>query len=160
MRKKFALSLAILCMVGFTGCASKAKEQTSSGPYDLYEGYLTIDGDQLLINDFEFIDGADQYWINKLKLTSEDMLNGYYIHDVSDELLSFTLTEETRYNFYDTMAQFVSEDNKDRLYTTTNIDVFLEKFGIDETGALRKTPFEVQAFEDGRVISISEIFVN
>ena len=32
------------------------------------------------------------------------MLNGYYIYNPSDEKLTFTLNDETRYDFYDTGA--------------------------------------------------------
>ena len=154
------LMLAIISSFGLIGCQTSSEEQSASGPYDLYEGYLIIDGEQLIINDFKFIDQADQYWIDTLGLTAEDMPNGYYIYDDSDELLTFTLSEETRYNFYDTGAKFLSEDNIDRLYTTDNLTEFLEKFDEDGDGDLGKTPFEVQVFEDGRVISISEIFIN
>ena len=44
--------------------------------------------------------------------------------------------------------------------TTTNLNDFLEKFDIDGSGDLGKTPFRIQVLEDGRVISISEIFIN
>ena len=145
---------------GLAGCQSNPKEQNTAGKYNLYEGYLTVNGDRLLVNDFKFIDLSDQYWIKTLELTTEDMPNGYYIYDTSDELLTFALNEETRYNFYDTEAMFIAETDKDRLYTTTSLDSFLQKFDTDGDGDLGKIPFEVHTFEDGRVISISEIFIN
>ena len=74
--------------------------------------------------------------------------------------MTFTLTDETRYNFYDTEAQFLSADDEDRLYTTTNLDDFLAKFDTDGNGDLGKTPFEIQVLADGQVLSIREIFVN
>lgn len=160
MKKAVGLLAAVIFVFNLAGCQSSQSKQAASGAYDLYEGYLAVDGDRLFVNDFKFIDLADQYWIRTLELTAEDMPNGYYIYDTSDELLDFTLNEETRYNFYDTGAQFVSEDDKDRLYTTTNLDDFLAKFAIDNEGNLSRTPFEVQVLEDGRVLSISEIFVN
>lgn len=160
MKKWIGLLSMCMMVFGLVGCQSNPTAQNTSGAYDFYEGYLKVDGDQLLVNDFEFIDLADQYWIRELQLTDEDMPNGYYIYDTSDEWLTFTLTDETRYNFYDTGALFVSEDDQDRLYTTTNLDDFLKKFAIDDEGNLSITPFEVQVLEDGRVLSISEIFVN
>lgn len=135
-------------------------DEPSSGAYNVYEGYISIKDGQLLVNDFEFIDKADQYWIDKLGLTDEDMLDGYYIYDVSDELMSLSLSGKVRYNFYDVGAQFVPEDNADRLYTTTSLKEFLQKFAVDTDGNLLKTPFTIEAFEDGRVISISEIFIS
>ena len=161
MKKMVGLLLAGLLLLGLVGCQSKQREQAVSGGYDLYEGYVSVNGDKLMVNDFEFIDLTDQYWINKLGLTIEDMPNGYYIYDVSEELLTFNLDEATRYNFYDTGCLFVSEDDPDRRYITTNLAEFMEKFDPDGNGyPLCKTPFEIQVLEDGRVLSISEIFVN
>ena len=160
MKKMAGLFVAIMFVFNLVGCQGNQLKQTTSGPYDLYEGYLAVDGDKLLVNDFKFIDLSDQYWINTLELTTEDMPNGYYIYDTSDELLTFALNEGIRYNFYDTGLLFVSEDDEDRLYTTTNLADFLAKFDVDGDGDLGKTPFEVRVLEDGRVLSISEIFVN
>ena len=161
MKKRFSILLLVgMLLLSLAGCQNGRKERSSSGAYDLYDGYVSIKGEQLLVNDFKFIDLSDQYWIKELELTAEDMPNGYYIYDTSDEWLSFYLNDETRYNFYDTQAQFVSEDDEDRLYTTTNLDDFLAKFDIDGNGDLSKTPFRIQVLEDGSVISISEIFVN
>lgn len=160
MKKTVGLLVAVVFVFHLAGCQSGQQKQNSSGAYDQYEGYLSVDNNQLLVNDFKFIDLADLYWIRTLELTEEDMPNGYYIYDTSDELLTFTLSEETRYNFYDVGARFVSEDDKDRLYTTTNLADFLSQFDSDGDGNLNKTPFEIQVLEDGRVLSISEIFVN
>ena len=160
MKKAAGLLAAILLVCNVAGCQSSQSGQTTSGAYNLYEGYLAVDDDRLLVNDFKFIDLSDQYWIKTLELTTEDMPNGYYIYDTSDEMLTFTLSEGTRYNFYDTGIQFISEDDENRLYTTTNLADFLAKFDADSDGDLGKTPFEVQVLEDGRVLSISEIFVN
>ena len=89
----------------------------------------------------------------------EDMLNGYYIYNPSDEKLTFTLNDETRYDFYDTGALFISEDNETRMYTTQEVSELLKKFDAGN-GELGETPFEIQVLEDGRVISIREIFIN
>lgn len=160
MKKAAGLFVAVMLVFHLSGCQGSQLKQAASGAYNLYEGYLTVDDGRLLVNDFEFIDLSDQYRMDALGLTAEDMPNGYYIYDTSDELLTFTLNGETRYNFYDTGAQFVSEDNEKRLYTTTNLDDFLAKFDADGDGDIGKTPFEIQVLADGRVLSISEIFVN
>ena len=44
--------------------------------------------------------------------------------------------------------------------TTTNLNDFLKRFDMDGSGDLGKTPFRIQVLEDGRVLSISEIFIN
>lgn len=160
MNKLFGLVLAGALALGLAGCqAGQQEPEASSGIYSLYEGSVTVDGDKLLVNDFEFVDLADLYWIRTLDLTIEDMPNGYYIHDVSDELLTFTLDESTRYNFYDTGNLFVGIDD-DKRYTTTDLAEFMENFDADGDGVLGNMPFEIQVLEDGRVLSISEIFVN
>lgn len=160
MKKRISIPFLIVLLFGLVSCQNVQKEQSASGASDIYEGYLTIKGNQLFVNDFEFIDLSDRYWINQLELTTEDMPNGYYIYDVSDEWMTFSLNDETRYNFYDIEAQFVSEGDIDRLYTTTNLDDFLTKFDIDDNGDLGKIPFRIQVLEDGKVLSISEIFIN
>ena len=45
------------------------------------------------------------------------------------------------------------------MYTTQEVSEFLKKFDAGN-GELGKTPFEIQVLEDGRVISIREIFIN
>ena len=54
---------------------------------------------------------------------------------------------------------FISEDSENRMYTTKDLSEFLKKFDLGN-GELGKTPFEIQVLEDGRVISIKEIFIN
>lgn len=163
MKRLFGVLLAGVLVMGLSGCQAEQQEpqelQASSGVYSLYEGYVAVDGDKLLVDDFEFVDLADLYWIRTLDLTVEDMPNGYYIHDVSDELLTFTLDESTRYNFYDTGNLFVDVDD-DKRYTTTDPAEFIEKFDADGDGVFGDIPFEIQVLEDGRVLSISEIYVN
>ena len=76
MKKLVGLLIIIISIFGMVGCQRDSKEQTSSGAYDVYEGYLTIDGNQLMVDDFEFIDLSDQYWIRTLGLTEAEMPNG------------------------------------------------------------------------------------
>ncbi len=160
MKKAFCLLFGIFSVIGLAGCSESKQEQPTSGLYNMYDGYLRIEDNKLLVNDFKFIDRSDQYWIDNLELTEADMPDGYYIYDTSDKETTFYLSDETRYNFYDTRRQFVSETGKNILYTTTDVNEFLKEFDSDGDGNLGKTPFKIQAFEDGRVISVSEIFVN
>lgn len=159
MKKQIGLLLGVLLLIGVTGCEKEPQKQDMTGVYNVHEGYLTVKDNQLIVDEIKFIDLADKYWIDSLNLTEEDMTNGYYIYNPSDEKLTFTLNDETRYDFYDTGALFISEDNETRMYTTQEVSEFLKKFDVGN-GELGKTPFEIQVLEDGRVISIREIFIN
>ena len=159
MKKCIGLMLSAVLLIGAAGCQNNQQEQNMSGAYNVYEGYLTVKDNELLVDDIKFIDLSDKYWIDYLKLTEKDMPNGYYIYNPSDTKLTFALNEETRHNFYDTGALFISEDSENRMYTTKDLSEFLKKFDLGN-GELGKTPFEIQVLEDGRVISIKEIFIN
>ncbi|MBR4015783.1 MAG: hypothetical protein IKI88_06255 [Anaerotignum sp.] len=159
MKKCMSLMLGVSLLICAAGCQNTEQKQAMSGAYDIYEGYLTVNDNQLIVDDFKFIDLSDGYWIDSLELTEKNMPNGYYIYNPSDTKSTFALNEETRYNFYDTDALFISDDNESRMYTTKELSEFLKKFDLGN-GELGKTPFEIQVLEDGRVISIREIFVN
>lgn len=159
MKRCFGLILGMLLLTSAVGCQNDQQKQSVSGAYNVYEGYLTVKDNQLIVDNIKFIDLSDKYWIDSLDLTEKDMPDGYYIYNPSDEKLTFALNEETRYNFYDTGTLFVSEDNESRMYTTKELSEFLKKFDLGD-GELGKTPFKIQVFEDGRVISIEEIFIN
>lgn len=159
MKRCFSLILGMLLLTSAVGCQNDQQKQSVSGAYNVYEGYLTVKDNQLIVDDIKFVDLSDKYWIDSLDLTEKDMPDGYYIYNPSDEKLTFALNEETRYNFYDTGNLFVSEDNESRMYTTKELSEFLKKFDLGD-GELGKTPFKIQALEDGRVISIEEIFIN
>ena len=137
MKKATSLFVTMTLLFYLTGCQDSQPEKALSGACKTYDGYLSVDDGKLFVNDFEFIDMADQYWIDTLGLTAEDMPNGYYIH-----------------------AAFVPEDSEDRLYTTTSLNDFLSVFDSDDDGELSNTPFEIQVLEDGQAVSVSEIFIN
>ena len=99
MKKQIGLFLGVLLLIGATGCGKEPQKQDMTGAYNVYEGYLTVKDNQLIVDEIKFIDLADKYWIDSLNLTEEDMLNGYYIYNPSDEKLTFTLNDETRYDF-------------------------------------------------------------
>ena len=125
MKKRIGLLLGVLLLIGATGCEKEPQKQDMTGAYNVYEGYLTVKDNQLIVDEIKFIDLADKYWIDSLNLAEEDMTNGYYIYNPSDEKLTFTLNDETRYDFYDTGALFISEDNETRMYTTQEVSELL-----------------------------------
>ena len=90
--------LGVLLLICTAGCQNTEQQQTMSGAYDIYEGYLTVNDNQLIVDDFKFIDLSDRYWIDSLELTEKDMPDGYYIYNPSDTKLTFALNEETRYD--------------------------------------------------------------
>ncbi len=127
MKKQIGLLLGVLLLIGATGCGKEPQKQDMTGAYNVFEGYLTVKDNQLIVDEIKFIDLADKYWIDSLNLTEEDMTNGYYIYNP--------------------------------MYTTQEVSELLKKFDAGN-GELGKTPFEIQVLEDGRVISIREIFIN
>ena len=94
MKKRISLLLGVLLLIGATGCEKEPQKQDMTGAYNVYEGYLTVKDNQLIVDEIKFIDLADKYWIDSLNLTEEDMTNGYYIYNPSDEKLTFTLNEQ------------------------------------------------------------------
>lgn len=146
----------VLSLSLFSGCTST--DRTHIEETEKYIGYITLyDGVNLELDDFEFIIEKDEERIKELNLSEMDMPNGYYIYDISDNILKFKITDETEFTFFDSGNIFVSETD-DKKYTTVNKDEFKEflYLGGDKP---RKTPFWVEV-KNGKVISIKEEFVN
>ena len=153
--------LAVLAVCSLAGCQTEPPAAPSASEHrDWYEGYLALEEDELLVNDFQMVYAAEKDVMKVLELTEADMPNGFCIYDSSDEVLTFTLNDKTQYTFYDTGPLFVPEDSEDRLYTTADKAEFLQKFDEDGDGDLGRVPFVVKVSEDGQVISVNEIFVN
>ena len=76
MKKAFCLLFGIFSVIGLAGCAESKQQQLTSGVYNMYDGYLKIEDNKLLVNDFKFIDRTEQYWIDNLGLTEADMPDG------------------------------------------------------------------------------------
>ncbi len=155
--KKMLLFIFVLAF-GLMLVACSSNQNLSALPEpQTYSGYLFLEGNTLKIDDFEFITSKDTERIKELKLTEEDMPNGYYIHNESEDIKSFTLDEKTQYHFYDTGNLFVKEED-DKRYSTTDLEQF-ELFLYGDDDIPLHTPFEIEV-QGENVISINEIFVN
>ena len=147
------ISLAILSL---SGCGNSNSENVSADS-TLYIGYIDLEGNTLNLDEFEYIKQEDKERIEELGLTESDMPNGYYIHNESNDIQTFTIDEKTEFTFFDTGNLFVSEDD-DKKYTTTNMEEF-KKFLYGDNGKPIQTPFWVKV-QGEKIISIEEEFVN
>ena len=73
MKKRIGLLLGVLLLIGATGCEQEPQKHDMTGAYNVYEGYLTVKDNQLIVDEIKFIDLADKHWIDSLNLTEEDM---------------------------------------------------------------------------------------
>ena len=143
-------------MLSLSGCGNSKSENVSPNS-KLYIGYIDLEGDILKLDEFEYIKQEDKERIEELGLSEGDMPNGYYIHNESNEILSFTIDDQIEFTFYDTGNLFVAEDDNKK-YTTTNIEEFKKFLSGDHNKSI-KTPFWVKVRDD-KVISVEEEFVN
>lgn len=153
-------ALVLLCMfflsVSLIAC-SEAKEKEVQAEKKTYTGYISLEGNKLKIDEFEFITSENTARIKELGLSDTDMPSGYYIHNKTEEVKTFTLDDKTTYMFYDLGNLFVKEE-EDKKYTTSSRDEF-KTFLYQGQDEPRRTPFEIEALGE-QVISIKEIFVN
>jgi hypothetical protein len=156
MKKTLTFILISLLTLLISGCGDSSNEDVSTDSKK-YIGYVTLEGNNLTLDEFEFIKQDDKERMEELGLTESDMPNGYYIYNESDETQSFTLDEQTEFTFFDTGNLFVSEE-EDKKYTTTNIEEF-KQFLYGDSNTPIQTPFWVDV-QDGKVISVEEEFVN
>lgn len=157
MMKKGLLWICLFVLsISLVSC-SEAKEKEAQPEKKTYEGYISLDGNKLKVDDFEFITSDDIERIKELGLSDTDMPSGYYIHNVSEEVKIFTIDEKTSYMFYDLGNLFVKEE-EDKKYTTLSLDEFRTFVYGDRDEPIR-SPFEIEVVGE-KVISIKEIFVN
>lgn len=156
MKKTLTFILISLLTLLISGCRDSSNEYVSKDS-EKYIGYVALDGNNIQLDDFEFIKQDDKERMEEFGLTESDMPNGYYIHNESEEIQSFTIDEQTKFTFFDTGNLFVTEE-EDKKYTTTNIEEF-KHFLYGDSNMPIKTPFWVDV-QDGKVISVEEEFVN
>lgn len=158
MKKRYVYFLVLLVLnMTLIACSQTINKDGSDNTQQFYTGYLWIEGDTLKIDSFEFLTTDDQTRIQELGLTDIDMPNGYYIHNESEELIEFSLDEETQYTFYDVSNLFVKEED-DKKYLTKDKDEF-HTFLYRGKEKPITVPFQIETKGD-KVVSITEIFVN
>ena len=90
--------------------------ESKQGIYDVVvKGYDEENG-VLFVDPVEFVSMSDEKRVIELGLDFNDMPNGYYIYNASEEYLPIYLSEKTGYRFYDWPLDFES-DNR---WVTTN----------------------------------------
>lgn len=50
MKKQIGLFLGVLLLIGATGCGKEPQKQDMTGAYNVYEGYLTVKDNQLIVD--------------------------------------------------------------------------------------------------------------
>ena len=50
MKKQIGLFLGVLLLIGATGCGKEPQKQDMTGAYNVYEGYLTVKDNQLMVH--------------------------------------------------------------------------------------------------------------
>lgn len=150
------ISFCILLSLIMTSCQKANSESVNEN--EEYMGYITeINSKTLLLDDFEFITPKNEKRVKELGLTQNDMPNNYYIHNYSDDILSFKLTRKTEFTFYDMDNLFIVDSNHKK-YTTSDVDEFRE-FLYSKSSRPRKFPFKVEV-KRGKVVSIVEEVIN
>lgn len=157
MKKRYASFVGLLVLSLTLIACSQTSSSDGTDKTQSYAGYLWLEGDTLKIDAFEFITTDDQTRIQELGLTDMDMPSGYYIHNESEELISFAVDEKTQYTFYDVSNFFVKEE-EDKKYSTTDKDEFHTFLYRGKEEPIR-VPFQIETKAD-KVVSITEIFVN
>ncbi|ADL05695.1 hypothetical protein [Lacrimispora saccharolytica] len=155
MKRILAFLLIVILLFSLISC--KRSDNTQVTQSKIYIGYIALDGDTLELDEFEFITQKDEERIKELNLSESDMPGGYYIYNESDETISFTIDDKTKFTFFDVGNLFVSEDD-DKKYTTTDKEQF-RKFLYGNRDIPAKTPFWVEVQGD-KVISIIEEFIS
>ena len=155
--KKTSLSiLLVLCSLSMIGCmASKMQSETET-----VVGYMYIEDNKVYLDEIEIITDKDTNKMEELGLTVEnDLPNGYYFYNPSNETTMFELSDQTLYTFTDFDLHFVKEEEGNRIYETTRKEEFLEG------SYYRDAPLEEQTIpyflevNDGKVLSIREEFL-
>ena len=133
MRKIICFVLFVLLGLSLAGCSRQ-------NSYQHFVGYINIVGNTLYVDRVEITVLEDfEEWVffriehelfDGARVISaddkiRDMPNGYYIRHLSEEILSFEITDETVFSFVDSKLLFDSGANVDRFYSTTNPDNFL-----------------------------------
>ncbi|MGL4346168.1 MAG: hypothetical protein ACRCTE_13300 [Cellulosilyticaceae bacterium] len=132
-------------------------KQESTYEVEPFMGYIAIKGALVEVDPVELITTEQDERMNTLGLMPSDFPNGYYIYNEVEDLTSFSLTEDTSYNFTD-VGLIYSQDEENRFYTTHNISEFINASSYqDKPLNEQKIPYKLQVYED-KIISISEEF--
>lgn len=154
--------LVCVLFVVFAGCGDGVVDD-SSNKSNMYNktGYIRLNEGSLELDEFEFISQEDEQRISELKLTQEEMPNGYYINNPEEKYESFVIDDSAEFIFYDAGNLFVEENANDKKYVTSDINEFHQFLygGSEGSEAVARIPFEV-VIQDGKIVKTEEIFIS
>lgn len=124
------------------------------------EGYIYIEDNELYFDPVEIVTLNDIDRIKELNLTAtNDYPNGYYIYNSEEDVISYELTDNTKYIFTDSKLLFVKEADSDRIYETSEKQEFLEGSSYQSISLdKQRIPYFI-VIQDNQVISIREEFI-
>lgn len=95
-----------------------------------------VSDDSISVDIIEYIEDTDTERMKELKLTEEDMLDGYYFFNADEEVTTWKCNEETVYTFIDWGGDFTDGEFPVE-YTTTDMEEFqryIETYDNGEPG--------------------------
>lgn len=140
---------------------SATLEDFMETPESTYIGYIS-NFEESFPNLFHFdpvewLTLEDNNRLEALNIDSNELPNGYYIHNEVQEVYSFKLNEDTEYNFIDWGNNFASSDDDRFHYSTKDKGEFIQ-YLTTYTDYAVKVPFWIIT-KDGFVQSITEQYV-
>lgn len=159
MRNAKGIVLIILIMIIFIGCSSP--ELIGSKPQvEKLVGYIFIKDNVVYVDRVEIVTREDKDRIKELGLEEErDYPSGYHIHNPARENETYSLEEDTVYEFTDFDLKYTSDSNSTRIYKTTKIIEFINASSYNDVSLEEQTiPYFIYVL-DGKVIRIVEEFV-
>lgn len=150
--------IAIITNVEKRGTVST---QNDFGETEFLAGYMTIKNNTVYFNEVEIVQWDDQERVKELGLNDHDMPSGYLIISKNKETSTFELADQAKYTFTDTNHLFVKKYTGNVLYTTSELDEFLEHLGVHNLNDIPLSEQTIPYFtevQDGKVISITEKF--
>ncbi len=140
---------------------SATMEDFLQTPESHFIGYISdFEGSFPNLFNFDPVEWLTLEDVNRLEdlgIDSNELPNGYYIHNKIEEVYSFRLNENTEYNFIDWGNDFTSNDEDRFHYSTMDKDEFIQYLS-SYTDNAAKVPFWIVT-KDGFVQSITEQYV-
>ena len=82
-----------------------------------------VSADNITVDIVEYIIDTNKERIKELKISEEDMPDGYYIFNSDEEVIIWKCNAETVYTFIDWNGDFTGSESPEE-YTTTDIEEF------------------------------------
>ena len=79
---------------------------------------------EIKVDVIDYITDDNMEKVNELRLSQDDMPDGYYFHNPDTETINWKLNAQTVYHFIDWSGDFSDAGNYPREYTTTDVKEF------------------------------------